>query len=90
MPRAPPAVIDEHKDEPFFLYLPFSHVHTTANNQPQKQYCDCEHKNATRRGAFGDALAEVDTLVGMVAERLKAHGIEGNTLLLFTADNGPW
>ena len=106
--------IDEHKDEPFFLYLPFSHVHTTMDNQPEKQcappphprqspplhllntapfplrYCDCEHKNATRRGAFGDALAEIDTLVGQVAERLKANGIEGNTLILFTADNGPW
>ena len=29
--------IDQHADEPFFLYLPFSHVHTTAANQPEKQ-----------------------------------------------------
>jgi len=82
--------IDKNAHQPFFLYLPFSHVHTTAANQPEKQYCDCEHKNATRRGAFGDALAEADTLVGQVAERLKSHGIEGNTLILFTGDNGPW
>jgi len=65
-------------------------VHTTAGNQPEKQYCDCDHKNATRRGSFGDALAEADTLVGLLAERLRVHGIDGNTLILFTGDNGPW
>lgn len=82
--------IRDHADEPFFLYLPFSHVHTTADNQPEKQYCDCEHKNATRRGAFGDALAETDTIIGRVRAALEAHGLEGNTLILFTGDNGPW
>jgi arylsulfatase A-like enzyme len=75
---------------PFFLYMPFSHVHTTASNQPEEQYCDCEHKNATKRGAFGDALAEVDELVGKVVAALRAHKIDRNTLTLFTGDNGPW
>ena len=31
------------------------HVHATADNQPEEQYCGCAHKNQTRRGAFGDA-----------------------------------
>ena len=35
--------IDEHKDEPFFLYLPFSHVHTTMDNQPEKQCAPPPH-----------------------------------------------
>ena len=29
--------IDAHHGSPFFLYMPFSHVHTTAGNMPQKQ-----------------------------------------------------
>jgi len=70
--------------------MPFSHVHTTAENQPEKQYCACSNKNATKRGAFGDALREVDELVGAVRARLKHNGIAGNTLILFTGDNGPW
>eukprot|EP00966_Prymnesium_polylepis_P065832 1527588-Prymnesium_polylepis.1 len=82
--------IRDHKDEPFFLYMPFSHVHTTAANQPEKQFCGCDFKNATARGAFGDALAEVDWTVGKVVEALKAQELEKNTLILFTGDNGPW
>jgi len=82
--------IARHAADPFFLYLPLSHVHTTAANQPEKQFCGCDFKNATARGAFGDALAEVDWIVGEVVGALKAQGLEQNTLVLFTGDNGPW
>lgn len=84
------AFIREHAHRPFFLYVPFSHVHTTAANQPEKQYCGCDFKNATRRGAFGDALAEVDWTVGQIVKALKTHGVDKNTLVLFSGDNGPW
>lgn len=82
--------ITKHKDVPFFLYMPFSHVHTTWANQPEKQYAGCAWKNTTRRGAFGDALAETDWIVGNVHKALQDNGIEENTLILFTGDNGPW
>jgi len=75
---------------PFFLYMPFSHVHTTANNQPEKQYAGCKFQNTTRRGTFGDALAEVDWIIGNVHAKLEQAGIEENTLIIFTGDNGPW
>jgi arylsulfatase A-like enzyme len=39
---------------------------------------------------FGDALAEVDWIVGGVIDSLIAAGVENNTLTLFTGDNGPW
>lgn len=41
-------------------YMPFSHVHTTAGNQPDKQYASCQFQNKSDRGPFGDAIAEVD------------------------------
>jgi arylsulfatase A len=82
--------IEASKDEPFFLYMPFSHVHTTNGNQPQNQYASCRFQNTSKRGAFGDALAEVDWLIGSVHDKLKSAGIEENTLILFTGDNGPW
>ena len=50
--------IEQEKDSPFFLYMPFSHVHTTRNTA-EKQYADCANRNTTKRGMFGDALAEV-------------------------------
>lgn len=83
------AFVDEHAARPFLLYAPFSHVHATAPNQPGKQYSGCAHANATRRGGFGDALAEVDGTIAALVGRLRHHGLEGNTLLLFAGDNGP-
>ncbi len=66
------------------LYMPFSHVHTTSGNQPQKQYASCMFQNTSERGAFGDALAEVDWIVGNVIDALESNGIAENTLTLFT------
>jgi len=89
--------IERHADHPFLLYVPFSHVHTTTNTQPEKQYAGCPwgspprtFKNSTRRGAFGDALAEVDAIVASMVGALEAQAIDKNTLILFTGDNGPW
>eukprot|EP00049_Salpingoeca_infusionum_P011946 m.211356 g.211356 ORF g.211356 m.211356 type:complete len:613 (+) comp15059_c2_seq9:316-2154(+) len=82
--------IEDNKNESFFLYMPFSHVHTTAHNQPERLYCGCAFKNKTTRGAFGDALAEVDWIVGNVVDKLQEEGLDNNTLILFTGDNGPW
>lgn len=76
--------INKNKAEPFFLYMPFSHVHTTSGNQPQKQYASCMFQNTSERGAFGDALAEVDWIVGNVIDALESNGIAENTLTLFT------
>lgn len=82
--------IRKHADGPFFLYMPFSHVHVTNANQPEKQYAGCAFKNSTLRGPFGDALAETDWIIGNVHSALQEEGIEENTLILFTGDNGPW
>ena len=76
--------------DPFFLYAPFSHVHTTASNQPDEQYAGCAFKNSTKRGPFGDALAEADWLVGEIVAAIEAAGVAEDTLILFTGDNGPW
>jgi arylsulfatase A-like enzyme len=49
-----------------------------------------QFKNSTRRGMFGDALAEVDWIVGEVTKTLEENNLDKNTLILFTGDNGPW
>lgn len=82
--------LETHQDDPFFLYMPFSHVHTTSRSQPDRQYAGCNHKKTTRRGPFGDALAESDWIIGNVADKLQELGLDENTLILFTSDNGPW
>ena len=52
--------VADHKDSPFFLYVPFSHVHTTASHTFDKQYAGCDFQNTSVRGHFGDALSELD------------------------------
>ena len=69
-----------------YSYMPFSHVHTTANNQPEMQYAGCSFKNRTKRGAFGDALAEADWIIGNMVSTLEAENLMENTLILFTGD----
>ena len=73
-----------HAHSPFFLYVPFSHVHTTENNQPHIQYAGCLFRNTSRRGPFGDAISEADWLVGALVAALQKAGVENNTLTIFT------
>ncbi len=57
--------ITEHAEGPFFLYVPFNHVHTAASNQPDYQFSGCRFRGASPRGGFGDAVMEMDWLVGV-------------------------
>ncbi|XP_070577434.1 arylsulfatase A-like isoform X1 [Ptychodera flava] len=68
--------------KPFFLYYATQHTHFP--NFAGKQF-----RNSTRRGAFGDSLAELDWEVGQLLEELKLQNLEKNTFVFFTSDNGP-
>jgi arylsulfatase A len=75
--------IEDHKDEPFFVYLPHSMVHVPL-------YVSDKFKGKSKRGLFGDVMMEVDWSVGQVLDTLKKYDLDENTLVIFTADNGPW
>lgn len=66
---------------PFFLYFAFQHTH-------QPQFAGKMFTNSSIRGPFGDALGELDWAVGQVMQSLKEAGVEDNTFVFFTADNG--
>lgn len=72
-----------HKDGPFFLYLAhtFPHVPLFASGQ---------FSGKSRRGLYGDVVEELDWCVGQVLETLRREGLDKNTLVFFTSDNGPW
>ncbi|EGD83674.1 hypothetical protein PTSG_04280 [Salpingoeca rosetta] len=69
------------KDRPFFLYLPFNHVHTPNSCSPR--FC-----STSKSGPVGDAVQEMDWVIGEVMDALKHAGVDDNTLVLFTSDNG--
>ena len=81
------------EDRPFFLYLAFSHVHQLcAPRQSECQWASTHFsRNKTGYNAtFADALEEMDWIAGQVLQGLSDLGIEENTLVIFTSDNGPW
>ncbi|XP_074533387.1 arylsulfatase A [Halichoeres trimaculatus] len=70
------------KGQPFFLYYPSHHTH-------YPQYAGPGAAGKTSRGKFGDALLEFDNTVGNILTTLEKTGVINNTLIFFTADNGP-
>lgn len=88
--------IDEHKDEPFFLYLPFTIPH--ANNEAGRGlgdgqevpdygiYADKDWPNPDKGQAA--MVTRMDADIGRIFAKLKEHGIDQNTLVMFTSDNG--
>lgn len=69
--------------KPFFLY--FAH---TFPHQPL--WASEEFAGKSKGGKFGDAVEEIDWSVGRIFETLSELGIDDNTLVIFTSDNGPW
>jgi arylsulfatase A-like enzyme len=75
--------ITDNKDRPFFLYLPHNMPHVPL-------HVSDKFKGKTQRGLFGDVIAEIDWSVGQILAALEKHGLDNNTLVFFTSDNGPW
>lgn len=74
--------INQHKKNPFFLYLAPSMVHIPLAVSDK-------FKGKSKQGLFGDVMMEIDWSVGQVMKALKDNGIENNTIFIFTSDNGP-
>jgi arylsulfatase A-like enzyme len=75
--------INRNKDNPFFLYLAHSMVHVPIAVSDK-------FKGKSKQGLFGDVVMEVDWSVGEVMKTLEKNGLDKNTLVIFTSDNGPW
>ncbi len=75
--------IQRHKDQPFLLYVPHSMVHVPI-------FVSSKFEGKSERGLYGDVVEEVDWSVGRILQALKDAGVDEQTLVIFTADNGPW
>ncbi len=75
--------IKKNKDQPFFLYL--------AHNMPHVPlFVSDRHKGKSAAGLYGDVIEELDWSVGQILRTLQELGIDEDTLVIFTSDNGPW
>jgi len=75
--------IAANKESPFFLYLPHTMPHIPLFASP-------DFKGKSARGLYGDTIEEIDWSVGQVLRALKDNGVDDNTLVIYTSDNGPW
>lgn len=75
--------IEKNKKGPFFLYLPHSMVHIPLGVSEK-------FRGKSRQGLYGDVMMEVDWSIGEIMKALEENGLEKNTLVIFTSDNGPW
>lgn len=75
--------VQRAKDGPFFLYL----AHT-APHLPLAVAARFQGKSSL--GRYGDTVAELDWSAGQVLQALRENGVDENTLVMFTSDNGPW
>ncbi len=75
--------ITANQDTPFLLYYPHTAVHTPI--WPGEAF-----RGKSNNGRFGDWVEEVDWSVGQLLDKLVELKIAGNTLVIFTSDNGPW
>jgi arylsulfatase A len=75
--------IDEHHGEPFFVYVPHSMPHVPL-------HVSAKYRGSSPQGLYGDVIQEIDWSVGQIMETLDRLDLAGNTLVIFTSDNGPW
>ena len=75
--------IEKNKGRPFFLYL--------AHNMPHVPlHVSDKFRGKSERGLYGDVIQEINWSVGQVLDALKRTGVEKDTWVIFTSDNGPW
>lgn len=75
--------IDRSQDSPFFLYLPHTYPHIPLG-------ASARFRGRSPFGLYGDVIEELDWSTGEILSALKKHGLDENTLVLFSSDNGPW
>lgn len=79
--------IERHKQQPFFLYLPFNAVHVPlqATEKYLDRFPDIPHQ---ARRTYAAMLSAMDDAVGRVSQKLAKERLERETLIFFLSDNG--
>jgi arylsulfatase len=70
--------------KPFFINVNFMKVH-----QPNLPHPDYQHKSLSK-SKYADSVVELDARIGHIMDKLRALGLDKNTLVFYTTDNGAW
>jgi uncharacterized sulfatase len=80
-------VIEANRNRPFFLYLAHWAPHTPLQATAE-DYAALDHIESHRLRVYAAMIRALDRGVGRVLDALRENGLEENTLVLFTSDNG--
>ncbi len=91
--------LDQHHENPFFLYVPFNAPHFASNlddsdphvHAPKKylkQYPEAESEDEAARRHHKAAITCMDDAIGDILQRLKRYGLKEDTIVIFMSDNG--
>lgn len=75
--------IRRNRSNPFLLYVPHSMPHVPLFRSEK-------FKDKSGAGVYGDVMMEIDWSVGEIMKALNEAGLDNNTLVIMTSDNGPW
>ncbi|MBC8354256.1 MAG: sulfatase [Planctomycetes bacterium] len=75
--------IEKHRDGPFFLYLPHAMPGSTRSPYSSKAF-----RGKSANGPWGDSVEEIDWSTGEILAAIKKLGLDDNTLVIWTSDNG--
>jgi arylsulfatase A-like enzyme len=75
--------MERNADKPFFVYVPYTMPHTPL-------FASKEFAGTSLAGRYGDVVEEIDASAGAIREAVERLGLDHNTLIVFTSDNGPW
>lgn len=75
--------VEDNRDKPFFLMLALTAPHIPLDPHP-------DHAGHSKAADYGDVVEEIDANVGRLLKRLKDLGLDKDTLVIVTSDNGPW
>ncbi len=77
------AFIRENRDRPFFLYVAHTMAHVVLGvTEP--------FRGRSERGLYGDVIEELDASTGEILDLLGELGLDQDTIVVYTSDNGPW
>ena len=77
------AFIRQNKERPFFLYIAHTMAHVVLGVTEPFQ-------GRSERGLYGDVIEELDASTGEIVDLLAELGLDQNTIVVYTSDNGPW
>lgn len=81
--------IENNKDRPFFLYIPFTAPHEPYQAQLDLYSSEFEITNNKGKAVYNAIIRSMDNAIGAIMQKLKQLDIEDNTMIVFLSDNGP-